>query len=178
MKSVVIYESIYGNTHLVADAIAAGLREAGDVTVVPVHEAGASVVDDVDLVVVGGPTHVHGMSRDSTRKAGIEAARKPESGLTIDADAEGTGVRDWLQSLPPTTALAAAFDTRIDAPAPFTGRASKSIAKQLRDHGHEVIAEQSFLIAKGKDVHLEPDEETRARAWGASLAEVLAESRR
>ena len=27
MKAVVVYESMYGNTHLVADAIGAGLRE-------------------------------------------------------------------------------------------------------------------------------------------------------
>ena len=36
MRAVVVYESMYGNTHLVADAIGAGLEAAFDVTVVPV----------------------------------------------------------------------------------------------------------------------------------------------
>ena len=69
MRAVVVYESMYGNTHLVADAIGAGLRPACDVSVVPVAEAGPAVLAGADLVVVGGPTHVHGMGRASTRKA-------------------------------------------------------------------------------------------------------------
>ena len=36
MRAVVVYESMYGNTHLVADAIGAGLGPAFDVSVVPV----------------------------------------------------------------------------------------------------------------------------------------------
>lgn len=64
---------------------------------------------------------------------------------------------------------AAAFDTRIDAPAALTGRASKGIARQLRHHGCPLIAEpESFFVTK--DNRLEPDEDTRARCRGASLA--------
>ena len=105
MKAVVVYESMYGNTHLVADAIATGLR-AGDadvVVVVPVEEADRGLLSDADLVVVGGPTHVHGMSRESTRKAAVEAARKDGSDLEMDPDAEGPGLRDWFDA---QTALA------------------------------------------------------------------------
>ena len=69
MKAVVIYESMYGNTHLIADAIAEGLRTHGDATVVPVGELDAQLLEHADLVVVGGPTHAHGMSRASTRQA-------------------------------------------------------------------------------------------------------------
>jgi flavodoxin len=63
MRAVVVYESMYGNTHLVADAIGAGLSTAFDVTVVPVSQASRAVMADAGLVVVGGPTHAHGMSR-------------------------------------------------------------------------------------------------------------------
>ena len=75
MRAVVVYESMYGNTHQVADAIGAGLRSSFEVSVVPVSEAGPAVLADADLVVVGGPTHVHGMSRAGTRKAAVQAAR-------------------------------------------------------------------------------------------------------
>jgi flavodoxin len=36
MRAVVVYESMYGNTHLIADAIGAGLEAAFDVRVAPV----------------------------------------------------------------------------------------------------------------------------------------------
>ena len=44
MKAVVIYESMYGNTHLIANAIAEGLRKHGEAIVVPVDEADAALV--------------------------------------------------------------------------------------------------------------------------------------
>ena len=94
MRAVVVYESMYGNTHLVADAIGAGLSTAFDVTVVPVSQASREVMADASLVVVGGPTHVHGMSRAPTRKAAVEAAHKPMSPLQVEADAPGPGLRE------------------------------------------------------------------------------------
>ena len=39
MKAVVVYESMYGNTHLIANAIGEGLRANLDVVVVPVEQA-------------------------------------------------------------------------------------------------------------------------------------------
>jgi flavodoxin len=85
MKALVIYESMYGNTHLIASAIAGGLRTSIETSVVPVGEVDSELLAQADLVVVGGPTHVHGMSRASTRKAAVEAAAKPGSVLTLDA---------------------------------------------------------------------------------------------
>jgi hypothetical protein len=172
MKSVVIYESMYGNTHLLAEAIASGLAPLGPVRVASVNEADADCLRDVGLVVVGGPTHVHGMSRSSTRKAAIAAAEKPGSGLVVERDAEGPGLREWFATLEGVAGRAAAFDTRVDAPALVTGRASKRIARLLRDHGFTLVAEpESFIVTK--DNHLEPFEEARARTWGAEIAAAL-----
>ena len=162
---------MYGNTHRVAVAIGRGLAPAGEVVVVPVSEAGPAVVGDADLVVVGGPTHAHGMSRPSTRQAAVDQA-EPEN--SVDPSASGPGVREWLGSIPPISASAAAFDTRVGvAPPLLTGRASKGIAKQLHQHGFGQVAEpESFLVDKGN--HLQPGEEERARAWGARLAAAVA----
>jgi hypothetical protein len=176
MRAVVVYESMYGNTRLVADAIGAGLRPAFDVTVVPVAQAGPAVLAGADLVVVGGPTHVHGMSRASTRKAAVEAADKPDSGLAVEPGAEGLGLREWFGSLGHDPARAAAFDTRMQGPAAFTGRASKGVTRLLRAHGFDVaMPPESFLVTKQNQ--LVPDESTRAREWGAELAAVVAPSR-
>ena len=172
MKAVVIYESMYGNTHQIANAIADGLRTSAEVVVVPVDEAEAELVKSADLVVIGGPTHAHGMSHVSTRKGAVEAAEKPGSGLVLDPDADDSGLREWFASLDQPFTNAAAFDTRFDLPAAITGRASKGIARKLRHHGATLIAEPESFFVK-KDNHLEPDEEVRAREWGALLAVAL-----
>ena len=128
MKTVVVYESMYGNTHLVADAIAEGIRDVtGDeVVVASVDHADTALRDGAELLVVGGPTHVHGMTRESTRKAAVEAAGTDGSELTLDPDAEGPGLRDWFDGLDPLEVTeAAAFDTRMQGPAAFTGRVGR-----------------------------------------------------
>jgi hypothetical protein len=175
MKVVVVYESMYGNTHHVATAIGEGLGSLADVVVVPVHAAEPTLVEAADLLIVGGPTHVHGMSRASTRTAAVDAADKPGTDLELEPDAEGPGLRDWFTSLAQLDADAVAFDTRMHGPVALTGRASKGIAKQLRHHGASLIADpESFLVTK--DNKLEVDEERRARAWGEELARVLREA--
>jgi hypothetical protein len=174
MNAVVVYESMYGNTHLVADAVAGGLREGSidEVAVVPVEDASWKLVADADLVVVGGPTHAHGMSRASTRRAAVDAAAKEGSDLSLDADAEGPGLRDWFETLGPLTSVAA-FDTRMKAPAALSGRASKGIARRLREHGGTLVVEpESFLVTK--ENHLVDDEADHARTWGSRLAEAMA----
>jgi menaquinone-dependent protoporphyrinogen IX oxidase len=172
MKAIVIYESMYGNTHLVAQAIGKGLGETAEVVVIPVGEATPARVRDADLVVVGGPTHAHGMSRTSTRQSAITAAQKPDSVLVIDPDAEGPGLRDWFATLDWMSGEATAFDTRLDAPAAFTGRASKGIVRMLRHHGFTVRTDpESFLVTKAN--HLEAEQERRAHTWGTQLADHL-----
>ena len=171
MKAVVVYESMYGNTHLVAEAVATGLGgQADDVVVVAsAGDATNALLADTDLVVVGGPTHVHGMSRASTRKAAAEAAQKPGSELDLDPDAEGDGLREWFDSIGSLPPAAAAFDTRMHGPAAFTGRASKGIAQRLpRDGCRLVVEPESFLVSK--ENHLDDDELAHARTWGQRLA--------
>ncbi len=168
MKALIVYESMYGNTHLVADAIADGMRGA-EVGVVPVEQATRARIEGVDLLVVGGPTHVHGLSRASTRKAAVEAAEKPDTGLDVDPDAEGPGLRDWFDNRPELSVPAAAFDTRLDAAPLFTGRASKGIARRLRHAGATIVVPpESFLVTKANE--LVTNEADHARAWGAHLA--------
>ena len=173
MRAVIVYESMYGNTHSIAGAIARGLEPGNEVTVVPVAGATPDLLDGADLVVVGGPTHVHGMSQERTREAAVEQAHKPGSQVTLDADAQGPGLRDWFGSLGPVDTRAAAFDTRLAGPAVFTGRASKGIARLLGRHGFTLIAPaESFLVTSGNQ--LRPGEEDRAREWGGTLAAEFA----
>ena len=168
MKAVVIYESMYGNTHRIANAIAEGLRRYGEALVVPVDEAQPPLIESADVVIVGGPTHAHGMSRVGTRKGAVVAAEKPDSGLVLDSEGNALGLREWFASLGQIATNAAAFDTRFNYSAALTGRASKGIARRLRHHGATLISDpKSFYVTKDND--LEPDQEARARNWGAQL---------
>ncbi len=168
MNAVVIYESMYGNTHLIADAIAEGLRRHGEAIVAPVEEADAALLDGADLIVVGGPTHAHGMSRASTRKGAAAAAEKPGSTVMMEPGAMGLGLREWFATLGDLPKDTAAFDTRFDLPAALTGRTSKSIQRHLHHHrARSLLPPESFFVTK--ENHLDPDEEARARRWGDRL---------
>ena len=172
MRVLVIYESMYGNTHQIADAIAEGFAMPDSVQVVPVAGVTREMVEQSDLIVVGGPTHAHGMSRERTRKAAVEAAEKPSKKLELEPEASGVGVRDWLETLGSLHGLAAAYDTRVHGHVVLTGQASKGIAKTLLDSGMDLIAEPaSFLVDKHN--HLLPGERGRALVWGEHLAKML-----
>lgn len=172
MKTVIVYESMYGNTHMVAGEIAGVAGAFGEVALVPVSKASPVTIDDADLVIVGGPTHVHGLSRSMTRQGAIsDAAKHPD--LDLDPDAEGPGLRDWFEQLGDVDNIsAAAFDTRLHGPSAVTGQASTGISRRLRHHGfREVIEHESFFV--DKDNHLTRGEAERAQAWSTSLFEQL-----
>ena len=171
MRTLVVYESMFGNTHAIAERIARGLDGA---EVVAVADATAEAVAGAGLLVVGGPTHVHGMVTGRTRDAAQQQAGEPGSGLALDPDAEGPTLREWFDGLTLAPGCrAAAFDTRVHGPAPLTGRASRGIAKRLEKHGATlVLSPESFFVER--DNHLVDGEADRAEQWGASLALALA----
>lgn len=174
MKAVVIYESMYGNTHEVANAIAEGMRPVSEAVVVRVGDVDAGLLSSADVVVVGGPTHAHGMSHAATRKGAVADAERPNSSLVLDAGADATelGLREWFASLGRVFTKAAAFDTRFSYSSLLTGRASKGIARKLRHHGATLIAPpESFFVTKNN--RLGRNEEIRAREWGSRLASIL-----
>ena len=171
MRAVIVYESMYGNTLEIAEAVAAGLRTRADVIAVPVREADPARLAGADLVVVGGPTHAWGMSRSSTREQAIsEGSRK---GLRTAARRGDPGLREWLGNLSAGEFATAAFDTRIKAPAIATGRASRSIARRLRRHGLAVLAPPCSFFVSRENLLL-AGETDRARRWGRELAERAA----
>ena len=170
MRSIVVYESMYGNTRHVAEAVARGLGSQNDVEVVPVTGAAALDPGDYDLVVVGGPTHLHGMSGESSRRGAQQAAEMSAGHLAMEPDAASEGVREWMQALSGIPGRAAAFDTRVDGAPLLTGRASRGIYRHLHRAGFTMVAPpESFLVTR-KETVLEPGEETRAQAWGEHLA--------
>lgn len=170
MGAIVVYESVYGNTREVAEAIAEGL---GVARVLPVHEA-PDHVQGYELVVVGGPTHMHGMATRSSRQAAVEALHEDGNAHRIESDAtQEPGLRAWLRDLPKGAGIrAASFDTRVDKSPWLTGAASRGIAKRLRHRGYEVVDCESFLVEESEGP-IAAGELDRAREWGRKLASLL-----
>ncbi|HVV29458.1 MAG TPA: flavodoxin domain-containing protein [Mycobacteriales bacterium] len=167
MHALVVYESMFGNTERVAKAIAAGLGPKSEVDVVNVDDAPRDL-SGIDLLVVGGPTHIHGMSRPATRKGAADQAGG-------DTRSRVTGMREWIGSLGavPTGTRAAVFDTRLKKPRWITGSAAGGARKLLR-RGHFVMSggPESFFVTGGTPAELLPGESARAEEWGRTLASV------
>jgi hypothetical protein len=170
MDAIVVYESMYGNTRAIGEAIAEGM---GGVPVLAVHEAAGRELA-VDLLVVGGPTHMHGLATTRSRQLAVEAAHEDGGGHVEPGATAEPGLRAWLRDLAPSTARrAAAFDTRLDKSPWLTGVASRGIARRLRGRGIDALATESFLV-EDSEGPLEEGEFERARAWGAELARAPA----
>lgn len=169
MKALVVYESMFGNTRKIAASIADGLGSEYQVEVRPVAWLAPGDTEGIDLLVVGGPTHVHSMSRPSTRLTAADKQDAPGSTVRVEVGATESGIREWLESLSPFRCLSAAFDTRVDGPAIVTGRASKRVDKELHRLGAIRLAEpESFLVNRQDELVV--GELERARAWGETLA--------
>jgi hypothetical protein len=166
MRALVVYESMFGNTQRIAEAIAAGISSRMNAEAVEVTNAPTSV--EVDLLVVGGPTHAFGMTREGTRK---QAAEQAGAGLV----SRGEGIREWLAHLDlgALRPAAATFDTCFRK-ARLLGTASKAIAKRLRRLGLSTVTDAEHFFVSGSPGPLLPGEEERARRWGEQVAAVMA----
>ena len=164
--ALVVYESMWGNTEKVARAVAEGLASEYRVEVHEVGDAPASPTADVELIVVGGPTHAFSLTRASTRQ---DARRQ-------GADHGGdTGLREWLDGLPSGEhpQHVATFDTRVEKMRHLPGSAAKSAARVAHRHGYErAVAAESFYVAD-TDGPLIDGELERASAWGRRIAADL-----
>ena len=170
MQALVVYESMYGNTHAVATDVAAGLSVAHEVTLVPVARATRELVATAGLIVAGGPTHLHGMPTIASRRMAAERP-EPGSGLAMDPDADGPSLRAWLEALDAEGTLAAAFDTRLSGMPALTGRANRGIARLLTRRGCRVLVEPESFLVSGQNKLLD-GEAVRARAWGVQVGET------
>ena len=162
-RALIIVESCFGNTRAIADSIAAGLIDGGvETRVVDVAEAPRALPADLDLLILGAPTHNRGLPTAATRaKAHAQAG----------ADGASQGISQWMGNAEiPASLSAAAFDTVISK-GWLSGSAAKAIAKALRRHqGRETTSVRSFVVTASKGP-LAGGEETDARSWGRKLAD-------
>lgn len=142
MKSLVIYDSNYGNTKIIAEAIAKGLSTKA----VTVESLGLEEFNGLDMIIVGSPIN------------GWRPSPKMITFLSNLKEGQLNNIK------------AATFDTRIKAF--FHGDAMKNIAKNLQKAGAQIVATSEAFVVKGKEGPLVEGEVERAEKWGAQLSKV------
>lgn len=166
-RAVVAHESMFGNTEAVATAVADGLREEGyDVTTVDVTVMPTVSPADVDVLVVGAPTHAFSLSRASTRKDAVRQGAPPIHG--------GVGLREWIAALPASGLPPfAVFDTRVAKARrlPSAGRTAARLMSRRSDRLLVPVAGFTVADVKGP---LSDGELSRARAWGRTVGRAAA----
>jgi hypothetical protein len=168
-NALVVYESMFGGTRQVAEAVADGLARSTRCTVVEVGAAPTVVDNDVDLLVIGAPTHAFGLSTPDTRHAAQDETTTP----VISRD---LGVREWLAALVVLSAgtRTAAFDTHVKQRW-VPGSASHKIAHALAHKGLSPAVEPVSFRVEGVTGPLLDGELDRARQWGDALGHRLTE---
>lgn len=159
-QAVVVYQSVYGNTRLLAETIAERLASVAAVRVLAAHGTLDIDAAATDLLVIGLPTQRHGVAE----RASMFLSR--------------------LERQHPTGLRIAIFDTRYRMPRLVSGSAGRDAERRLRRMGCTIaVATESFFVERLASVRggatrhrlerLEDGELTRAVAWASDLAAAL-----
>jgi hypothetical protein len=170
MSALIVVESYFGNTRHIASVVADTLRSKGiETVVVVVADAPSQLPDDLELLVVGAPTHDMGLSTPETRSAAC--ARNGEATPAI-------GTREWVASVdrPSDPPLVALFDTRTGYPW-LAGSAAAKASVLLADKGFPVLAARKTFRVRDVTGPLDAGEDEHARHWTQAIAARLEQRR-
>lgn len=164
MNGIVVYESHWGNTEIVARAIAAGLGP--DARAARTDEVSEADLAAADVVVVGAPVIAFGLAPEGVRAGLVNDHKAPKP-----ADVEHPSMRSWLGRLERHGTPFAAFETRVWwSPRGATGAIEKGMTKA----GYQPIAKAQRFVVEGTYGPLRDGELHRAREWGSELAATIA----
>jgi flavodoxin len=142
---LVVYDSLYGNTKAIAQAISGAIP--GQVEVLHVGEAKASGLEVYDFLFVGAPTHAAKPSPDC--QAFLDQIESPAL--------EGIKVAGFVTRM--TNRLITLF-----------GTAAPKIAKALEKKGGTLAGPPGGFYVTGGEGPLKEGEVERAAAWAQGLA--------
>jgi len=174
MRAIVVFESMYGNTRHIAEAVAEGLRWSIPTEVVLARDAAGMDLVGVELVVVGGPTHAWGLSSKRTRDGANQDAIKHPDHL-LDTAHAGAGIREWLKDIRfHHECRGVSFDTRLDKPRAITGSAARTIQRRLHRAGLTSFDKPHSFTVTGMAGPPSPGEVDRAAQWGEAMGRLIA----
>jgi flavodoxin len=154
MKAIVVYDSRFGHTQKIAEAIGEGLEKVYESEVFSVRDAGdMDVTEDADLLVVGSPT------QGGTYTESIKAFL---AGFSEDS-LEGMCAVSF-----DTSTLADNHGFVVSALTRLLGNAAPKISAELKKKGARCIDSEIFYVV-GKKGPLIRGETERARHWAEKL---------
>jgi len=167
MKAIVVYESYWGNTASVAQAIAEGFGPGA--RALSTAEAKGEALAGVGLIVAGSPIIAFSLPSEKTRN---DMAAKPDKKAPSPPDLSHPSVRAWLVELPKESGgvRAAAFETGFKL---SPGGSAGKILKMLGEKGYQPVAKKQRFLVQGSYGPMKEGELDRAKAWGAELAKVV-----
>lgn len=148
MRTLVVYDSVYGNTEIVAKAI--GETIPGEVQTLRVGQVNLGALEAVDLLVIGSPTH----------------GAMPTEAVQALVDKMGPPPREGIR--------VATFDTRLTWGflERWGGFAAPKMADTLEEKGWTLAGEPGgFFVGGLKKGPLKKGEVERASAWAEGLVE-------
>lgn len=152
MKVLIIYDSVYGNTEKIAQAMKQTL-EGNEVRVCKVADADPEGFKSVHLLIVGSPTH--GGRPTPAMKRFLKQI--PTNGLQgVHAAAFDTGIPRQGQGV---------FLKLVIS---VLGYAAKHIASALQKRGATILKEETFYVT-GKEGPIQEGEIDRAQTWARAL---------
>jgi hypothetical protein len=164
MHAIVVYESVWGNTAAIAQAIAEGLGP--DVRAYPTDEVPSEDLAEVDLIVAGSPVFGFRLPTEEVR----EQILRDEADAPTPPDLSHPSLRSWLDAMPIGHGRSAAFETRIWwSPRGATG----TIEKRLSRLGYPPVVQAERFIVRDKYGPLREGELERARDWGRELRSAV-----
>ena len=142
MSALVVFDSNFGNTQKIAEAVAEELGNGAAAT--PLADLAQGGLTGVDLLVVGSPIN----------------AWKPTERMKSFLDGLGEGSLRGVR--------AAAFDTRVRLF--IHGDAAGKISRALEKAGAQIVARPRGFIVEGREGPLAAGEVEGATAWARSIA--------
>jgi len=153
MNALVLYDSQYGDTERIAQAIADTLAEFGEARAVRLDPSQPIVLQGLDLFIVGCPTQ--GWRPTPAIQSFLEEASSEELG--------GLAV--------------ACFDTRFRLPRFISGFAAITLAAKLREKGVPSLVPPESFFVKGTEGPLREGELERAFMWARQIVDAVEASR-
>jgi flavodoxin len=152
MKGLVIYDSVFGNTEKIAQAIGVILSEQGSVQTLSVGKMTADSMSGLDMLLVGSPTRGFRPTEAVSKFLNL-IPKKSLVGIRVAA----FDTRIWLDTIDSKT-LRFVVDKG--------GYAANTIAKSLVKKGGQLVAPPEGFLVIGEQGPLKDGELERASAWG------------
>ncbi len=144
MKTLIVYDSAYGNTAKIAEAI--GNNITGEVKIVRPGEVNLAELKTLDLLIVGSPTQ----------------GGRPTQAMQDLLDKISESILKGIN--------VAAFDTRYSTRlVSIFGYAADRIANDLESNGGFLIVPPEGFFVKGKQGPLKAGELERAASWASGM---------